>query len=150
MIEVFNYNIKEDILIKEQFYIDNLKSKYNCCKTAGSQLGSKRDKSFKENCSKRMIGHVTWNKGKTGLYSEEYKAKIGSYHKGKTISKENREILSKVNSKKIRLISRNNEIIIFDSITLAAKKLNTTFHLIWYNLKGRTKQTKFGKFEYYE
>lgn len=150
IVESFNYLTKEDILFKEQYYIDNLQSKYNCCKTAGSQLGSKRDKTFKENCSKRMIGHTPWNKGKVGLYSEEYKAKIGSYHKSKNISKENREILSKVNSKKIKLISKNNEIIIFDSITLAAKELKTTFHLIWYNLKGRTKQTKFGKFEYYE
>jgi len=150
VVESFNYLTKEDILTKEQYYIDNLQSKYNCCKIAGSQLGSKRDKAFKDNCSKRMMGHTPWNKGKKGLYSEEYKEKIGSYHKGKVISKENRDKISKANSKKIKLISIEDEIIVFDSITLAAKELNTTFHLIWYNLKGRTKQTKFGKFEYYE
>lgn len=148
VVEVFNYDIKEDILIKEQFYIDNLKSKYNCCKTAGSQLGSKRDKAFKENCSKRMMGHTPWNKGKKGLYSEEYKAKIGSYHKGKKLTPEQIESLIQRHRKPIVLTTKDNQKIEFDSLNGAARILECSFHLIWFNLKGKTKQTKYGKFEY--
>ena len=70
----FNFNIveeclKEDLIKKEQYYIDTLKPEYNICKIAGSIEGIKR--------------------------SEETKRKISESNKGKVLSKEARIKISK-------------------------------------------------------
>lgn len=148
IIESFNYLEKQDILDKEQFYIDTFNSAYNMCKVAGSQLGSKRSKEFKENCRRRMIGNIPWNKDKKNIYSDEYKRKIGEKSKLKKLSDSHKKALVAKSKKPIKFINKQGEVFIFDSITNCAKELNTTFILIWYNLSGRTKNTKYGKFEY--
>lgn len=88
-IETFPYFSKEDILNKEQYYIDRNKCKYNVCRIAGSQLGSIRDEKFRIECSKRMKGKEAWNKGiKTGSQSDETKEKRANKLKGRKTSEE--------------------------------------------------------------
>lgn len=45
-----------------------------------------------------MLGKEAWNKGKTGIYSEETLKKMSEIKKGKTYSKETREKISKAKS----------------------------------------------------
>ncbi len=47
---------KENLIKKEQFYIDTLKPKYNCSKTAGSPLGVKHTLQARLNMSKAHLG----------------------------------------------------------------------------------------------
>ena len=49
-------NIKEDLIVREQFYIDNLHPKFNCSKTAGSPLGVKHTLQSRLNMSKSHLG----------------------------------------------------------------------------------------------
>ena len=85
VVEQFDFVSKEHLLEREQFYLDTLKPVYNICKTAGSQLGSKRNKAFKDKCSDRMKGNVAWNKGKkTGPQSDIVLQKRSNAMKGKT------------------------------------------------------------------
>lgn len=116
-LESFEFQTKEHLLNREQFYIDAIKPKYNICLVAGSQLGSKRSEQFKKDCSNRMRGKKAWNKGlKTGSqsettknkrskaltgrkHSEETKIKISKIHKGRKLSKEHRMKLSKAKIK---------------------------------------------------
>jgi len=82
-IEVFPYFNKEDILQKEQYYIDRNNCKYNICKIAGSQLNSTRTDEFKQKCSELAKGRPGWNKGLHTMTSEQkMKMKIGR-EKGK-------------------------------------------------------------------
>lgn len=76
--------------------------------------GKKRSEEFRKRCSKRMNGHTPWNKGKTGVYSEETiekmrkastgrklpplseecKKRLSEQHIGKKLSNEHRKKLS--------------------------------------------------------
>lgn len=112
-IKVFPYFSKEDILSNEQYYLDRNNCKYNICKIAGSQLGSKRSIEFREKCSNRMKGTSAWNKGlklpkhseelskkrskslKGHIVSTETKLKISNSNKGKSLSYEHKQKLSK-------------------------------------------------------
>lgn len=72
---------KNDLLIREQYYIDTWNPPLNCCKIAGSTLGIKQSDEFCINQSKRL-------KGKH--HTEEWNKNIGLGHIGKTASKETR------------------------------------------------------------
>ena len=63
---------KEELIIKEQFYIDTLKPEYNILKTAGSRLGQKHSDESKAKMSKSQKGRKV---------SEETKKKIGEARK---------------------------------------------------------------------
>lgn len=65
--------LPEDLIRREQYYIDTLNPFFNICKIAGSQLGTKRSEEQKLYMKERsgMKGKVPWNKGKTGIFSEE-------------------------------------------------------------------------------
>ena len=94
---------KNNLIIREQYYIDNLNPKYNICKTAGSRLGTKASKETKKKLSeshkgprldRRGFKHSNESKAKmsyshTGKkLSDEHKKKIGSAHKGRKQTKE--------------------------------------------------------------
>lgn len=85
-----NCNIDE-IIIREQFYIDSLKPEYNILKHAYSNFGHKHTEE-----TKRKLSEL--NKGKTHIVTEETKIKISESHKGKTFSK---ETLQKMSQKRI-------------------------------------------------
>ncbi len=80
-IENFKFEVIEEIVNKnqlisrEQFYIDTLNPQYNKCRIAGSPLGIKHSKKFRDACSLRMKNNVPWNKGKSGYLTEEVKLK---------------------------------------------------------------------------
>ena len=61
---------KEDLLFLEQIFITPLPY-FNCCPTAGSQLGNKHTEEQNKRQSEKMKGRIPWNKGKSGIYSKE-------------------------------------------------------------------------------
>ena len=91
---------KEELLLREQLYLDSLNCEFNSCKIAGSCYGTKKSEEFKrkislltsgknnptyglertkewrDNISKANQGKKPWNKGKTGIYSENTLLKI--------------------------------------------------------------------------
>lgn len=89
--EVIELCEKENLLIREQYYIDTLKPDYNICLTAGNSLGVKRSEEYKD--KQRLI--------QTGLkhipHSEETKKKIGIAHKGMKHSNKTKEIIREKN-----------------------------------------------------
>ena len=76
---------KNNLISREQYYLDTLRPVYNICKEARSCLGVKRSKEFKRKLSE-------FNKGKK--ISEECKKKISESKKGFNPSKETRKKLS--------------------------------------------------------
>lgn len=59
---------KEQLLDREQYYIDHLNSVnkgYNICPVAGSSLKVKRSDETKAKISETLKGHIPWNKGLT-------------------------------------------------------------------------------------
>lgn len=99
---------KEDLILREQFYIDTLNPYFNICKTAGNRLGIKLSEETKEkirlNC-KGMTGrkHTSETKQKMSLvkigkkrklFSEETRKKMSKAHIGKKHSKETRKKIS--------------------------------------------------------
>lgn len=46
-------------------------------KRIGFWLGKKRSKETKEKISKKLTGHISWSKGKTGIHTEEVRKRIG-------------------------------------------------------------------------
>ena len=96
---------KEQLIEREQFYIDSVKPSYNITQVAGSPLGVKRSKETKlrismsksgENCSaetRTKLSEV--HKGKPSprkgaKLSEETRAKISAAQKGRVTSEETR------------------------------------------------------------
>jgi len=77
---------KEDLILREQFYLDKLKPYFNICKIAGSILGIKRTDETKR---KMRLNH----KGMTGKkHSTDTKRKISQL--GKTHSEETKKKMS--------------------------------------------------------
>ena len=86
---------KEDLLKREQFYIDTLNPEYNICKIAGSKLGWKTPQITKDRISKankgKIITQETRDKiskklksyGYKVIHSEETRRKISEKTKGK-------------------------------------------------------------------
>lgn len=83
--EVIELCDKEQLLIKEQYYIDTLKPEYNICLIAGNSLGVKRSEEYKEKQREIQTGlkHIP--------HSEETKRKISESNKGRQNSKESIE-----------------------------------------------------------
>lgn len=67
--EIFIFEVVEDVKLdenlipREQYYIDTLNPKYNCSKTAGSPLGVKHTLQSKTNMSKAHIGLTKEERG---------------------------------------------------------------------------------------
>ena len=68
--------IPEDMLIYEQWFLDNWKPEYNMCLVVGSRLGREHTKETKEKLSKAHIGKK---------HTEETKAKMSKAKQGNTI-----------------------------------------------------------------
>jgi len=87
----------ENLIKKEQYYIDLINPYFNICKIAGSSLGSKRTKEFCEKLSELHKNNKYWVNKK---HTEESKLKMSEAHKkmigvlspkyGKEVSKETR------------------------------------------------------------
>lgn len=96
--EILLICLKEELLIKEQSFLDWLNPEYNMCKIAGSSLGYKHTIHTRNKMSSsqkgRIISEETRNKislaNKGHNTSEETRLKISLSQKGKVISEETR------------------------------------------------------------
>lgn len=69
-LEILEYCLPKDIVLREQYYMDLLKPKYNILKSAGTVFGFNHSEDTKDKI----------RSARTGLkHSEETKIKIGSY-----------------------------------------------------------------------
>ena len=121
---------KENLIIREQYYIDTIKPFFNITKIAGSMLGYKHTKESLKKISETHkgktieewhkqifrdvnIGKVAWNKGLAGTdavkVSEETKKKISNsmkgvntWQKGRKASDETKRKISESNKGKTR------------------------------------------------
>lgn len=87
----------EDLIEREQNYIDTLDPHYNIAPTAGSQLGMKHSEETRRKLSKSHKGHIPSEetrkkrseaqKGKKrGAFTEEWRKNMSEAHKGQTLS----------------------------------------------------------------
>jgi hypothetical protein len=102
-LEILEYCKKEDLLIREQYYIDRLKPDYNILKKADSSLGFKHSEEAKI---------IMSNLAKGRLFSLETRAKISVSRIGKR-------------GKIVRVVDKNTgSVIEYVSINQAAKALD--------------------------
>lgn len=104
--EIIEQCEKEDLISREQFWIDYYKSYdksvgFNILPIAESRLGMKHSNETKEKMSESRKGENHWNYGK--CHSEKTKQKISNSHKGKTYSDETKKKLSEIRKGKPRL-----------------------------------------------
>lgn len=113
---------------------------FNICKIAGSNLGVKRSKKTCKKIREGHMGQIPWNKGKTGVYSEEAKQKmrekrIGHVSWNKGVSNEK--------AKKILQYDRNmNFIKEWNSARDAARVLSIGYRHI-YDVAGGQRKTAY-------
>jgi len=82
---------KNNLIKKEQQYLDELNPKYNICKVAGSRLGQKASKETKRKLSKCRKG----NKNCLGYkHTDETKKKMSESHKNFIHSEESKKKIS--------------------------------------------------------
>lgn len=87
--EVIEYvEDKDNLISREQHYIDTLKPKYNICKVAGSSLGRKCSRKTRRKLSEAQRGKK---------HSEESKRKMSKAQKGKMHSEETKKKISEAN-----------------------------------------------------
>jgi group I intron endonuclease len=139
-LETFDYSTKEEILNKEQEYLDLVKPKYNVCRIAGSQLGTKRSKEFREKCSERMKGKEPWNKGeKLPKQSEETKAKRIKSLIGRSVSEETKsKIKAKLSKPILQYDAENNFIREWESAKKASLELGFSYTALIKYLNGKS------------
>lgn len=77
---------KEELLNKEQYFINSLIPFFNICKVAGSPLGVIRSAETKEKISKANKGTISGFKGKQ--QTEEVKERLRNINTGKKLSEE--------------------------------------------------------------
>jgi group I intron endonuclease len=85
IIEEFTSVIKEQLLNKEQYYIDSLKPYFNICPTAGSRLGSIASKQTRKKISNQRKGIKQYDA------TDDTRKKMSLSHIGKSLPKETKE-----------------------------------------------------------
>ena len=126
-LEILEYCNIEDLLKREQYYIDLLKPEYNICKIAGSPLG-------------RIVSEATRAKlriANTGYkHTKEALEKISIASRDRT--EEQREWLSAVNGREVIVTNlETKEVTKYCSLRQAAKKLNIPVSSFHRCLKGK-------------
>lgn len=88
---VFEYCEAEELIFREQFYINTLEPEFNILKIAGSSLGFILTPEAKAKLRDANLGEKNPNFGKTGLTpSAETRVKMSQANKGKSLSAETR------------------------------------------------------------
>jgi len=139
---------KQELLSIEQIYLDSLQPKYNICKIADSQLGSKRSKKFKKECSNRMKGKPAWNKGlKVGKQSKDTCKKRSKSLMGHKVSPKTKDLIKeKVSRPVIQFDSNGNFIKEWESPKQASKELKFSYTCLITYLNGHSNINTFKNF----
>lgn len=127
---------KEDLLTREQYYIDKLKPEYNILTKAGSSLGYKHKEEtitfFKKERKLTKEARNNLSLAATGrILPKEVRDKIANKRKGIKLTDETRAKISdaaiKLVGVKIDVINiETNEILSFDTLTKAGEHLNVS------------------------
>lgn len=132
--EVANVN---DLINREQWYLDNTNCEYNMCRIAGSSLGIKRSEETKKRVGEAFLGKKL---------SKEHCDKISQALSGRIFSEEhcrNLAIMNEKNYKPILQYTKDGEFIReWKSITEAIKSFTPFAYSINVNLSGRCKSAK--------
>ncbi len=88
-----NVDLKENLIKREQFWIDNSQSKYNMCKVAGSSLGLKRRKESIDKMRMKKIGMK--HSAEDNLRKSIMQGGKNHYNYGKTLSEKTKMKKSK-------------------------------------------------------
>jgi group I intron endonuclease len=121
-LEVLEYCDKEQLILREQFYIDNIKPEYNLSPTAGSSLGLKRSEETPrgQKLSLAMKGKSHFEISKLKI-SDSQKGE-NNHMFGKTHSEETKNKLSRINGTSIFVYNLQAEFV--DSFTSIKKAAN--------------------------
>lgn len=126
---------KEEVVNKEQYYLDLLDPNYNILEIAGSSLGYKHTEETLNSFKERVLSEQARNNlsiAATGrILSEEVRKKISDKRKGIKLTEEIRAKISKSTSDligvKIDVINtETNEKLSFDNLTSAAKYIDVS------------------------
>lgn len=136
-LEITN-NIKEDLLEREQFWIDNLRPEYNILLVAGSTLGYHHTEETKQKIS---------NFTKGVKKSAEHAKHIKEGQQGRVLTQEHKEKLSQ--SAKNRKSMSHHSIISIDGIIYNSLKEASERTGVKYNtIQKRLKNPNFGNYFY--
>lgn len=131
-------NIKENLLKREQFWIDNLKPEYNILLVAGSSLGYHHSDGTKQKISKSTTGVKK---------SEEHAKHIREGQKGRVFTEDHKKKLSEAAKRRKR--QSNHAIISIDGIIYNSLKEASEITGVKYNtIQKRLKNPKFPNYYY--
>lgn len=131
-------NIKENLLKREQFWIDNLKPEYNILLVAGSNLGYHHSDETKQKISKSTTGVKK---------SEEHAKHIREGQKGRVFTEDHKKKLSEAAKRRKR--QSNHAIISIDGIIYNSLKEASEITGVKYNtIQKRLKNPKFPNYYY--
>ena len=130
---VLEYCDRDDLIVREQFYMDTYNPPYNMSPTAGNQNGVRHSEESKKKSGAANIGRIPWNKGKSGVYSKETLLKMGEARKGKPGFWKGKE-KSEEHKAKIGNASRNRPPEVLEKMSVARK-------LWWQNKKNEVSQS---------
>lgn len=164
---------KQELIAREQYYLETVNCEFNICKIAGSCLGITRTLKFKEQISKLTKGinnptyglirnkewrdkisdankgQTAWNKGKIDVYSKDTLAKMRDSGKLKTFSLETRTKIAESKYKPIHQYNKDGSFIkSWESIQFCAITLNLHESNIIACAKGKLKTVKGFIFRY--
>lgn len=114
-LEILEYCNKEELICREQYYIDLLKPEYNLTKVAGSCFGYKHTKETRAKMSAALTGRTL---------SAEHKANIGTANAGRIFSTEHRNKLSVSKGTAVEVTDiKTGSVVEYTSLNKAAKAL---------------------------
>lgn len=165
--EILSICPKEYLIKLEQWFIDNMKPKYNICKIAGNKLGVKHSNETKLKISKSNKGKIVTLEArkkiskslkgrKNGPHSQETKNKIRLRHKGRCFNSKKELMLRTLKSlektkKKVDLVDDYGKIMqTFNSLKEAEIALGISYKRISMCVTGVRKQTHNMKFKYHK
>lgn len=143
-LEILEYCSKDNVIEREQFYLDTSKPEYNILKIAGSRLGLKHSLLSRLKLSKSALGRIVSKETRLKLseslidrkLSELTKEKIRSYkHTEKAKSKIS---LGNPRTKSVQILDvHTNTTTIFPTMTSASVHLSTTTATIGSYIKSQ-------------
>ena len=145
-LEILEYCNKDEILAREQYYLDYLKPDYNISKIAGSPLGVKHSDATK---IKMRIS------GKNRTYSDEHIKRIKKMYLLRSAESRNKDVerLLEINKDKghsVEVLNINtNEKTIYYSLRKAESELKMSHRTIVKYIENQKTYRKTYKFSYY-